>query len=43
MNYLLDNNISYRLVAMLRALDVDVRALRDEFPEDITDVEFYHE
>ena len=41
MKYLLDNNISHRYAAMLRALDVDIEALRERFPQDIHDVDLY--
>ena len=41
MKYLLDNNISYRYAAMLRALDLDIEALRERFPQDIRDVDLY--
>ena len=41
MKYFFDNNISYRYVKMLLALDVDAGALREEFPEDISDVELF--
>jgi len=36
--YLFDNNISLRLVGMLRALGVDTLALREEYPSSIDDV-----
>lgn len=32
-----DNNLSPHFARMLQALDVDVRALRDEFPQDTDD------
>jgi hypothetical protein len=38
--YFFDNCISYRLVDMLVALEVDAVALRKEFPEAIEDPEF---
>jgi len=38
--YFFDNNISPRYAAMLRALDVDVTALRELFPPDIKDIDF---
>ncbi len=41
MIYFFDNNISYRYAEMLRALDVRVRVLREEFPEDISDVDLF--
>ncbi len=39
MKYFFDNCISHRYAAMLRALDVDVQALREVLPEDTTDIE----
>lgn len=39
MTYLFDNNISYRYANMLKALDVDVVALRDVFSHDIKDAD----
>jgi hypothetical protein len=41
--YFFDNSISYRLAAMLRALDVDARSLRQEFAEDIQDVDLFQQ
>lgn len=41
MIYFFDNNISYRYVRMLAALDVAAKALREEFPEDITDCDLF--
>jgi hypothetical protein len=37
---MLDNNISFRFAAMLRALDVDIVALRNEMPSNTADVDF---
>ncbi len=39
MKYFFDNCISHRFAKMLMALDIDVIALRDAFPQDIGDVE----
>lgn len=39
MKFFFDNNISYRYADMLKALDVDVVALREVFPQDIKDDE----
>ena len=39
MKYFLDNMISYKFADMLRALDVEIAALRHEFEEDIKDPE----
>lgn len=39
MTYFFDNNISFRFAEMLRALLVDIVALREKFPEDIKDPE----
>ena len=41
MKYLFDNCISYRFAKMLAAVEVDVVALRDVYPEDIKDVELF--
>ena len=38
MTYFFDNNISYKLVAILKALDADVRHLTDSFPANTPDV-----
>ena len=43
MKYLFDNCISYRYAKMLSALDVDVIALRDQFLQDIKDVDLFAE
>lgn len=40
MRYYFDNNISPRYAAMLRALDVDVRAIREDFPANTLDIDF---
>ena len=40
MKYIFDNNISPKFAHMLRALDCDVAALREEFPANITDPDF---
>ena len=42
MIYFFDNNISYRYVRMLTALDVQANALREEFQEDISDVDLFN-
>jgi len=39
--YFLDNCISYRFADMLRALGVDIVALREEYPENTEDVELF--
>ena len=41
MKYLFDNAISYRLANMLKALGVDVIALREEFPQDTKDTQLF--
>lgn len=41
MKYFFDNCVSYRIAAMLRALDVDVIALREEYPVDTDDVPLF--
>jgi hypothetical protein len=41
--YFFDNNISYRLALMLRALDVDAVPLRELFPQDIDDRPLFHQ
>ena len=41
MTYFFDNSISFRLAEMLRALDVDAVALREEFAEDTKDVSLF--
>jgi hypothetical protein len=41
LKYFFDNNISPRFAAMLRALGVDSVALREEFPENISDEELF--
>ena len=41
MKYFFDNCISHRYADMLRALDVDVKALRQEFAEDIDDISLF--
>jgi predicted nuclease of predicted toxin-antitoxin system len=38
--FYLDNNLSYRFARALTALGDDVRALREEFPENTADVEW---
>jgi hypothetical protein len=38
--YLLDNDVSFRFALMLRALDVDVWALREKLPQDTKDMDF---
>ena len=43
MTFLFDNNFSYKLAAMLRALDVDAIALREAFDQDIDDVDLFRE
>ena len=43
MTYFLDNNISFRFAEMLRALSVDIVALREKFPEDIKDPDLLEE
>ncbi len=43
MTYLFDNNISYNFAEMLRALDVDVRALREVFDQHIKDPDLLRE
>lgn len=40
MTFLLDNMISPRIAAALTALGEDVRALRDEFPQETPDIEW---
>jgi hypothetical protein len=40
LKYVFDNDISYRLVDMLAALDVDAEPLRAEFPPDTKDPVF---
>ncbi len=40
MKYFVDNNIPQKLVNLLRVLDVDVRHLKDVFPETATDVQW---
>ncbi len=40
MKYLLDNDVSFRFALMLRALDVDVWALREKLPQDTKDMDF---
>lgn len=40
MKYLFDNDISHKFAKMLDALDVEVVALRDEFPPDTKDPVF---
>jgi len=37
--YFLDNCICYKYAGMLRAIDVEIVALREHFPENIADVE----
>jgi PIN domain-containing protein len=37
--YFFDNCICYKYAAMLRAIDVDVIALRDQFQQDISDTD----
>jgi len=37
MTYFLDNNICFRYADMLKALLVDIVALREVFPQDIKD------
>ncbi len=39
MKYFFDNCISPKYAAMLRALEVDVQALRDIFPQDVKDID----
>lgn len=41
MRYFLDNCISFRFAEMLRALQVDVVALREELPQQATDAEIF--
>lgn len=43
MKYFFDNCISYRLVDMLKALDVKAEALRETFASDIKDVELFEQ
>lgn len=40
MSYLFDNNFSPRLAEMLALAGVDAKALRNEFPENILDVDY---
>ena len=37
MKYLFDNDISYRIAQMLRAVEVDATALRERYPENTDD------
>ena len=41
MKYFFDNNISFRYTNMLKALDVDAVALREEFSQSIQDPELF--
>ena len=43
MKYFFDNCICPKYAQMLRALDVDVTALRELFPQDIKDVDLLSE
>ena len=43
MKYFFDNNVSYRYADMLKALEVDVVALRESFSESIEDVKLFEE
>ena len=40
MKYILDNDISYKFARMLAALDIDIEAIRDEFPPNTKDPVF---
>ncbi len=40
MIYFFDNNFSPKHARMLAALGVEVRVLRDEFPENVKDVDY---
>ncbi len=40
MTYFFDNNISDKLVILLKALDVDARHLKEDFPVDTADVDW---
>lgn len=43
MKYFFDNCISFRYALMLRALDVDAVALREEYPADIADIDLFRD
>lgn len=43
MRYFFDNNLSIRYVKMLRALDVDAKALCEEFAQDFPDTRLFEE
>jgi len=41
--YFIDNCISFRFADMLRALEVEIVALREEFPQDMADIALFQE
>ena len=43
MKYFIDNCISFRFADMLRALGVEIVALREEFPQDMADIALFKE
>ena len=41
MKYFFDNSVSYKFAKVLRALDVDAVALREEYPQGIKDIPLF--